>query len=51
MGTLITGRIRDLFGTYNYVFYPMAVLAIIGIVVCSLFLKRERVPIDPVTQG
>ncbi len=40
MGTLVTGRIRDLFGTYNYVFYPMAFLAIIGIIVCSLFLKK-----------
>jgi MFS family permease len=46
MGTLVTGRIRDLFGTYNYVFYPMAFLAIIGIIVCSLFLKRERVTVS-----
>jgi len=42
MGTLITGRIRDLFGTYNYVFYGMAFLAIGGIVVAGLLLKRER---------
>ncbi|MGK7928555.1 MAG: OFA family MFS transporter [Spirulina sp.] len=48
MGTLVAGRIRDLFGTYNYVFYPMAFLAIIGIIVCSLFLKRERVPVDSI---
>lgn len=41
MGTLVTGRIRDLFGTYNYVFYPMAVLAMIGIVVACVLLKRE----------
>lgn len=43
IGTLVTGRIRDLFGTYNYVFYPMALLAIIGIIICQLFLKRERI--------
>lgn len=24
MGTLVADRIRDLFGTYNYVFYPTA---------------------------
>ncbi|MFZ9737454.1 MAG: L-lactate MFS transporter [Prochlorotrichaceae cyanobacterium] len=42
IGTLVTGRIRDFFGSYNYVFYPMAVLAIVGVVVCFLFLKRER---------
>ena len=42
IGTLVTGRIRDLFGTYNYVFYPMALLAIIGIIVSFLLLKRDR---------
>ncbi|MEY2977389.1 MAG: L-lactate MFS transporter [Prochlorotrichaceae cyanobacterium] len=42
IGTLVTGRIRDFFGSYNYVFYPMAILAIVGVVVCFLFLKRER---------
>ncbi|MBE9139344.1 OFA family MFS transporter [Nodosilinea sp. LEGE 07088] len=42
VGTLATGRIRDLFGTYNYVFYPMAILAIIGIFVAGVLLKRER---------
>jgi OFA family oxalate/formate antiporter-like MFS transporter len=47
IGTLITGRIRDLFGTYNYVFYPMAFLAIVGIVVAGLILKRERVRAAP----
>lgn len=42
VGTLVTGRIRDLLGSYNYVFYPMALLAIAGIVVASVLLKRER---------
>ena len=42
IGTLVTGRIRDLFGTYNYVFYPMAFLAMIGIITALLLLKRER---------
>jgi MFS family permease len=42
IGTVVTGRIRDLFGTYNYVFYPMALLAIIGIIIASLFLKPEK---------
>ncbi|MEL6334504.1 MAG: OFA family MFS transporter [Cyanobacteria bacterium J06559_3] len=41
-GTLATGQIRDWFGTYTYAFYPMAFLAIIGIVVASFMLKRER---------
>ncbi|MGI0493890.1 MFS transporter [Alkalinema pantanalense CENA528] len=42
IGTLVTGRVRDLFGTYTYVFYPMALLAIIGIVVACLLLKKEK---------
>lgn len=41
IGTLIAGRIRDFFGTYTYAFYPMALLAIIGIITASLLLKRE----------
>lgn len=41
IGTLIAGQIRDLFGNYTYVFYPMAVLAIIGIIVANLMLKRS----------
>lgn len=42
IGTLVIGRIRDWFGHYTYAFYPMALLAIIGIVVASFMLKRER---------
>jgi MFS transporter, OFA family, oxalate/formate antiporter len=42
IGTLTTGRIRDWFGTYVYAFYPMALLAVIGIGVASLMLKREK---------
>ncbi|NJR25902.1 MAG: OFA family MFS transporter [Richelia sp. CSU_2_1] len=47
IGTLVTGRIRDLFGTYNYVFYPMAFLAIIGIVVACVLLKKDGSITDP----
>ncbi len=44
LGTLTTGIIRDWFGSYTYTFYPMAMLAIIGILVASMMLKRERSP-------
>ena len=47
IGTLVTGRIRDVFGTYNYVFYPMAFLAIIGIVIACVLLKREKTIVGP----
>ena len=42
LGTLTAGRIRDIFGSYTYAFYPMALLAIIGIVVAITTLKRDR---------
>ncbi|MEM8723088.1 MAG: OFA family MFS transporter [Cyanobacteria bacterium P01_G01_bin.39] len=43
LGTLTTGQIRDWFGSYTYAFYPMGLLAIIGIVVASMMLKRDRI--------
>jgi OFA family oxalate/formate antiporter-like MFS transporter len=39
LGTLATGQLRDLFGSYTYVFYPTAILAIIGIIIAQLELK------------
>lgn len=42
LGTLIAGQIRDWFGSYTYAFYPMIFLAIVGIVVASLLLKRDK---------
>lgn len=41
LGTLATGSIRDWFGTYTYAFYPMALLAIVGIVVASTMLRQD----------
>ncbi|OUC15755.1 MAG: MFS transporter [Alkalinema sp. CACIAM 70d] len=46
IGTLVTGRIRDILGTYNYVFYPMAFLAILGIILANLLLKPEKIITD-----
>jgi MFS transporter, OFA family, oxalate/formate antiporter len=46
VGTLAVGRIRDLFGSYNYVFYPMALLSIIGIAIACVLLKREKVAVE-----
>jgi OFA family oxalate/formate antiporter-like MFS transporter len=42
VGTLVTGQIRDGWGSYTYAFYPMALLAIVGIGVASVLLKRDR---------
>jgi MFS transporter, OFA family, oxalate/formate antiporter len=43
LGTLIAGQIRDWFGSYTYAFYPMGLMAILGIGVASLLLKRDQV--------
>jgi MFS family permease len=42
IGTLVAGQIRDWFGSYTYAFYPMGGLAIVGIIIASLMLKRDR---------
>ena len=41
LGTLISGRLRDIFGSYIYAFYPTAAFAVIGILI-SFFLLKER---------
>ncbi|PNW43070.1 UNVERIFIED_CONTAM: MFS transporter [Euhalothece sp. KZN 001] len=46
LGTLIAGQIRDWFGSYTYAFYPMAILAILGIIVANFLLKRDRAVAD-----
>ncbi|MEB3174826.1 MAG: OFA family MFS transporter [Cyanobacteriota bacterium] len=40
LGTLLIGRIREVFGSYNSVFYPMAALAILGIIVASFWFRQ-----------
>ncbi len=39
-GTLVAGQLRDLFGSYTLAFYPMAGLAIIGIIVAEFTLHH-----------
>jgi MFS transporter, OFA family, oxalate/formate antiporter len=39
LGTIATGQLRDLFGSYTYAFYPTAILAIIGIIIAQLKLR------------
>ena len=47
LGTVVAGRIRDLFGTYTYAFYPTAFLAAIGIIIATTTLKRDPANITP----
>jgi OFA family oxalate/formate antiporter-like MFS transporter len=47
IGTLVTGRTRDLFGSYNHVFYPLALLTVLGMVAAGTLLKRDRVALQP----
>lgn len=39
-GTLLAGRIRDIFGSYTSFFYPTGGLAMLGIVLAIFMLKR-----------
>lgn len=47
LGTVISGRIRDIFGTYLYAFIPTALLAVVGIILASLLLKPPVAPHEP----
>jgi MFS transporter, OFA family, oxalate/formate antiporter len=40
-GTLLAGRIRDIFGSYTVFFYPTTALAILGIILSVFMLKRN----------
>ena len=40
LGTLLSGGIRDTFGSYIYTFYPVAALAAFGLVMSFLLSKR-----------
>lgn len=42
LGNLISGRLRDLMGSYIYTFYPTAILAIAGILIVVFWLKPPR---------
>ncbi|MEA5417695.1 OFA family MFS transporter [Spirulina sp. CCNP1310] len=44
IGTLTAGQIRDWFGSYTYAFYPMAGLAILGIILATFLLKPDHRP-------
>ncbi|MFW5987813.1 MAG: OFA family MFS transporter [bacterium] len=43
IGNLFSGSIRDIFGSYLYVFYPTIILALIGIVISNIFLKEDSI--------
>lgn len=40
LGTIVAGRIRDLFGSYTFAFYVTGMLAIIGILIAVFSLKK-----------
>jgi MFS transporter, OFA family, oxalate/formate antiporter len=42
LGGIISGKAKDVFGTYTYAFYPTAALAVVGIVLTLLFIKPPK---------
>jgi MFS family permease len=43
IGNLFSGSIRDILGSYLYVFYPTIALAVIGIIISYLFLREDLI--------
>lgn len=42
IGNLLAGRLRDIVGSYVAVFYPVAVLAVVGIIVAFVLIRQPR---------
>ncbi|GAB6100618.1 hypothetical protein JCM16358_24970 [Halanaerocella petrolearia] len=42
LGNLFSGKIRDVLGSYSYVFYPTIGLAILGMIVAVLLVKEPE---------
>lgn len=43
IGNLFSGSIRDIMGSYQFVFYPTLIIAVLGIIISLLFLKKDQV--------
>ncbi|MFN2341168.1 MAG: OFA family MFS transporter [Halanaerobium sp.] len=43
IGNLFSGSIRDIMGSYQFVFYPTLIIAALGIVISLLFLKKDKI--------
>ena len=41
VGVVLSGMIRDSLGSYIYVFYPMILLALLGIFIAAVFLNTN----------
>ncbi|MGZ8879800.1 MAG: L-lactate MFS transporter, partial [Halobacteriota archaeon] len=42
IGNLLAGRLRDVVGSYVAVFYPVAALAVVGIVIAFVLIRPPR---------
>jgi MFS transporter, OFA family, oxalate/formate antiporter len=45
LGGLISGKAKDIFGSFTFAFYPTAGLAIMGIVIAALLIKTPKVEV------
>lgn len=41
VGSLLSGRLKDVLGSYVFSFYPALILAILGIMICLFTLRRK----------
>jgi len=42
IGNIFSGQIRDILGSYQYVFYPTLIIAALGIIIAVFFLNKDR---------
>jgi MFS family permease len=48
LGGLISGKAKDIFGSFTFAFYPTAGLAVLGIVIAALLIKPPMVEVAAV---
>ncbi|MFO7820335.1 MAG: OFA family MFS transporter [Halanaerobacter sp.] len=42
VGNMLSGRIKDILGSYRYAFYPTIALAVVGIIIAFIMLKQPK---------
>ena len=42
VGNMLSGRIKDILGSYKYAFYPTIALAILGLIIAVIMLKQPK---------
>ncbi|MGM0472332.1 MAG: L-lactate MFS transporter [Bacillota bacterium] len=46
IGNMLSGRLKDILGSYKYAFYPTIAIAVIGIIIALIMLKQPKKTVE-----